>query len=178
MAARLLALMVRLGRSPPPQRWAWGVHMRTVPAVAIAASERWNATLGAGPASLVVGGIVAAAGIGTAECAGGDHDDAASDAQMNTPTRWATNPLAAACCVPFTASATGCHCAQFDAVPGLDCRCRCRCRCRLASSILDPESKYTRPKRWYARPTGRRVCRSPPRRRGIGIMTLPPVDQR
>jgi hypothetical protein len=80
MAARLLARMVRLGRSPPPQRWAWGVHTRSVPAVAIAASEWWNTALGAGPAFFVAGGFVAAAGIETAECAGRDDDDAASDA--------------------------------------------------------------------------------------------------
>ena len=106
-AARVLARMVRACRSPPPQRCARGVYTRAVPAVAIAASERWNAALGAGLASFGAGGFVAAVGIGTAECAGRDDDDAASDADMDTPTRWATNPLAEACRVPFSASASG-----------------------------------------------------------------------
>jgi len=75
MAARVLARMVRACRSPPPQRCARGVYTRSVPVVAIAASERWNAALGAGLASFGAGGFVAAAGIGTAECAGRDDDD-------------------------------------------------------------------------------------------------------
>jgi hypothetical protein len=120
------------------------------------------------PRVLRNGGFVAAAGIGTAECAGGDDDDAASDAQMNTPTRWATNPLLRA--PQLRGEGVGRHCAQFDAVPGLDCR--------LACSIPEQESNSTRPKRRCARPTRRRRCRSPPRHCGSGIVHLGTVRSR
>jgi hypothetical protein len=54
----------------------------------------------------VVAGFVGAAAIGTAECAGGDGADAASDAEMmSTTAAWSTNPLIEEMCVPFSATA-------------------------------------------------------------------------
>ena len=110
MAAKMLARLVRAC----PFRWARAGHVYTTASTApasarpsVAVYRRWVAALRSNPltaATFVTGGL--AATVGSAECAGGDGAHEVSNAGMDTPAPWTTNPLRKAEGVRFSASST------------------------------------------------------------------------